>query len=59
MMGLGLDMKEKLAALGSRNFFMCPKNVGATTSSLSCGKQADTSNKNIPLPWLKFMDFLP
>ncbi|OIT08109.1 PREDICTED: uncharacterized protein At4g22758-like [Nicotiana attenuata] len=52
-----LDRKEKLTALGSRNFFMCPKNVGATTSSLSCGIQADTSNK-IPLPWLKFMDFL-
>lgn len=52
-----LDRKEKLTALASRNYFMCPKNVGATTSSLSCGKQADTSNK-IPLPWLKFMDFL-
>ncbi|KAJ8574401.1 hypothetical protein K7X08_026206 [Anisodus acutangulus] len=52
-----LDRKEKLNALGSRNFFMCPKNGGLTTSSLSCGKQADTATK-IPLPWLKFMDFL-
>lgn len=52
-----LDKEEKLNALGSRNFFMCPKNGGAATSSLSCGKQADTATK-IPLPWLKFMDFL-
>ncbi|CAN4116301.1 unnamed protein product [Withania somnifera] len=52
-----LEKEEKLNALGSRNFFMCPKNGGATTSSLSCGKQADTSTK-ISLPCLKFMDFL-
>lgn len=52
-----LEREENLNALGSRNFFMCPKNVASTTSSLSCGKQADTTTK-IPLPWLKFMDFL-
>ncbi|XP_060197049.1 uncharacterized protein At4g22758-like [Lycium barbarum] len=52
-----LKREEKLNALGSRNFFMCPRNGGPTTSSSSCGKQADTSTK-IPLPWLKFMDFL-
>ncbi|XP_059278195.1 uncharacterized protein At4g22758-like [Lycium ferocissimum] len=52
-----LKREEKLNASGSRNFFMCPRNGGPTTSSSSCGKQADTSTK-IPLPWLKFMDFL-
>ncbi|KAF3630202.1 putative bifunctional polymyxin resistance protein ArnA-like [Capsicum annuum] len=53
-----LDRTENLNALGSRNFFMCPKNGSTTTtSSLSCGKQSDTTTK-ISLPWLKFMDFL-
>ncbi|XP_055818759.1 uncharacterized protein LOC129887618 [Solanum dulcamara] len=52
-----LEREENLNALGSRNFFMCPKNDALTTSSLSCGKQVDTTTK-ISLPWLKFMDFL-
>lgn len=58
-----LDREEKLMALGSRNFFLCPTRPesagggdGATTSS-SCSKQAEKECK-IGGPWFKFMDFL-
>lgn len=68
-----LEREEKLAALGSRNFFMCRRrkevadggsNDGASTSSptssSSCSKQAEkVTELGSPLPsWLKFMTFL-
>lgn len=56
-----LDREEKLIALGSRNFFLCPKRPmeggGATTASASCSKQAEKASKP-GFAWLKFMDFL-
>jgi hypothetical protein len=60
-----LNREEKLLALGSRNFFLCPKKCGAedgpaTTSSntSSCSKQAEKARGNgFGLPWLKFMEF--
>ncbi|KAM5584396.1 hypothetical protein ABKV19_003989 [Rosa sericea] len=64
--GPGLDREEKLMALGSRNFFLCPKKSaadggssggGITTSSGSCSKQADKASKT-GFSWLKFMDSL-
>jgi len=59
--GPGLDSDEKLAALGSRNFFMCRRremaeggsNDGASTSS--CSTQAETVKLGSPFPWLKFI----
>lgn len=69
-----LDRDEKLMALGSRNFFLCPKKSGmdgascsrsgglTTTSSPSCSKEVEKevakSNGVGIHPWLKFMDFL-
>ncbi|KAJ8749968.1 hypothetical protein K2173_013883 [Erythroxylum novogranatense] len=63
-----LDREEKLAVLGSRNFFMCPKRSatdddgargcpGGLTTIWCCSKEVDTANKS-GFPWLKFMDFL-
>ncbi|KAK9665980.1 hypothetical protein RND81_14G151000 [Saponaria officinalis] len=66
-----LDRDEKLAALGSRNFFMCKRrkdviangatdgcDTGVATTS-SCSKQAEKATKfNSSWPWLKFMNFL-
>ena len=60
-----LDRAEELTALGSRNFFLCPRKQGAetsmggdfTVSSSRCTKQAAT-DISIALPWPKFMDFL-
>ncbi|KAK6163884.1 hypothetical protein DH2020_000748 [Rehmannia glutinosa] len=64
-----LDREEKLVALGSRNFFLCPKRAaemvattvesgGALTTTASrCSKEADKAIKK-GLPWLKFKDFL-
>lgn len=58
-----LERGEKLMALGSRNFFLCPKKSavdgggcggGITTS---CSKQAERASKT-GFSWLKFMDFL-
>lgn len=54
-----LDREEKLAALGSRNFFICPKKYapdaesGACVTTASCSKEAEKANR-IGLPWLKF-----
>ncbi|CAK7329287.1 unnamed protein product [Dovyalis caffra] len=66
-----LDREEELMALGSRNFFLCPKKSGmdgascsgsgglTTTSSPSCSKEVEKEvAKSGFLPWLKFMDFL-
>ncbi|KAF9676270.1 hypothetical protein SADUNF_Sadunf09G0121100 [Salix dunnii] len=66
-----LDREEKLMALGSRNFFLCPKKSrmdGAScsgsggltaTSSPSCSKEVKKEAAKSGLhPWLKFMDFL-
>ncbi|XP_074312436.1 uncharacterized protein At4g22758 [Silene latifolia] len=65
-----LDREEKLATLGSRNFFMCNRkevaahapndccNDGGATSS-SCSKEAEKATKlGSPNPWLRFMSFL-
>lgn len=60
-----LDRAEKLMALGTRNFFLCPKKLDAETSMCSdltasssrCKKQADT-DISIDLPWPKFTDFM-
>ncbi|XP_059300385.1 uncharacterized protein LOC132052733 [Lycium ferocissimum] len=60
-----LDSAEKLMALGTRNFFLCPKKLGPetsmcgelTASSSRCKKQADI-DISMYLPWPKFMDFL-
>ncbi|TMW83299.1 hypothetical protein EJD97_002197 [Solanum chilense] len=53
-----LDRAEKLVALGTRNFFLCPKKLGAETSSSSrCKKEAQTEI-SVDLPWPKFMDFM-
>ncbi|GMP98966.1 hypothetical protein CsSME_00046638 [Camellia sinensis var. sinensis] len=54
-----LDREEKLAALGSRNFFLCPKKYapdaesGGCVTTASCSKEAEKAN-SIGLPWLKF-----
>lgn len=53
-----LDRKEKVAALGSRNFFLCPENTtvgGVTTSSSSssCSNEVDKPTK-MGLSWFKF-----
>lgn len=56
-----LDHEEKLMALGSRNFFLCPKRSdvddGIPAAAATCSKQAEKASK-ISVPWLKFMDFL-
>lgn len=54
-----LDRAEKLLALGTRNFFLCPKKLGSdlTSSSSRCKKEAQTEI-SIDLPWPKFMDFM-
>lgn len=59
---------EKLLALGSRNFFLCPKAAGVvvatavqsvtTLTSRCSGEADDNGTKKGGLSWLKFMDFL-
>ncbi|MCL7034702.1 hypothetical protein MKW94_024154 [Papaver nudicaule] len=61
-----LDKEEKLIQLGSRNFFLCPKNVDVgsgpfltASSSNPCSNQAErVSNKTVQPPWCRFIDFL-
>ncbi|CDP06984.1 unnamed protein product [Coffea canephora] len=60
-----LNRDEKLMALGSRNFFLCPKKCGGTesdgavtASSSSCKGQAERATPKFGLPWLKFMEFM-
>ncbi|KAJ3671347.1 hypothetical protein LUZ60_007426 [Juncus effusus] len=56
-----LDSKEKLVALGSRNFFLCPKICPASqngvSSSNSCSDEAEKAPQ-IGIPWHRFMEFL-
>ncbi|KAL9253808.1 hypothetical protein AKJ16_DCAP03762 [Drosera capensis] len=60
-----LDGEEKLANLGSRNFFLCRRNTAAECGSgggdggnvKSCSKEAGVEAK-FGLPWLKFRNFL-
>lgn len=63
-----LHREEKLMALGSRNFFLCPKKMcgaeskedtssSSSSSTSSCSKEAGKAVK-IGIPWLKFMEFL-
>jgi hypothetical protein len=65
--GAGLDRNEKLREIGSRNFFMCPKNSigesenggdGSVTASFgSCSTQAEKPCKGFG--WLsKVYSFL-
>ncbi|KAL7084863.1 hypothetical protein ACP275_14G248300 [Erythranthe tilingii] len=66
-----LDREEKLMELGSRNFFLCPKEAAAAAAaattnsgggacvmtSAKCSKEVvDEAMKD--LPWLKLMNFL-
>lgn len=60
-----LDREERLVALGSRNFFLCPAKASPAAGSggggidgvtTSCSKQAEKDNK-IGVPWLKFLSF--
>ncbi|KAI8573519.1 hypothetical protein RHMOL_Rhmol01G0284100 [Rhododendron molle] len=65
-----LDREEKLTALGSRNFFLCPKkpppapapasggggDCATAAKTVSCSKEAEKANKG-GLPWLKFLSF--
>lgn len=62
-----LNKEEKLMALGSRNFFLCPKKAVEASSdgghvttapTSSCSKEAAKPTKINGLPWLKFMEFL-
>lgn len=57
---VGLNVEEKLMALGSRNFFLCRNTAvvavvgsGGEPPTSSCSRAA----KKQGLPWLKFMDF--
>ncbi|KAK6788010.1 hypothetical protein RDI58_016535 [Solanum bulbocastanum] len=60
-----LDRAEKLMALGTRNFFLCPKKLGEetsmcsdlTSSSSRCKKEAQTEI-SLDLPSPTFMDFM-
>lgn len=62
-----LNREEKLLALGSRNFFLCPKRKclteseedtsSSSSSSSSCSTEAGKTAK-IGIPWLKFMEFM-
>ncbi|KAH6814695.1 hypothetical protein C2S51_023713 [Perilla frutescens var. frutescens] len=58
-----LNREQKLAELGSRNFFLCPKKAAAAADGggasvvSSCSGEAENRAKT-GLPWLKFMDFL-
>ncbi|KAI7746647.1 hypothetical protein M8C21_014209 [Ambrosia artemisiifolia] len=60
-----LSRDAKLNELGSRNFFLCPKQTatiaenggGMTASSSSCSKEAEKGAKGGAV-WLKFMEFM-
>ncbi|KAF8039550.1 hypothetical protein BT93_B1920 [Corymbia citriodora subsp. variegata] len=59
-----LDREEKLMALGSRNFFVCPKKAladataaAAAAATSSCSREAQKAAKTA-FNWFKFMDFL-
>ncbi|XP_076922063.1 uncharacterized protein LOC143583716 [Bidens hawaiensis] len=66
-----LSPKAKLNELGSRNFFLCPKQSATgvgyeetgggyramTSSSSACSKEAEKGAKGGPV-WLKFMEFM-
>ncbi|XP_057547840.1 uncharacterized protein LOC130826260 [Amaranthus tricolor] len=59
-----LERDEKIAELGSRNFFLCKKRkeIGEASSSSSCSTQAEKAtmlgSASACPPWLKFMNFL-
>ncbi|XP_021732810.1 uncharacterized protein At4g22758-like [Chenopodium quinoa] len=55
-----LDREEKIAELGSRNFFLCKKRKEVAETASSCAKQADQATKLASPcpPWLKFISFL-
>nr|XP_043636708.1 uncharacterized protein LOC122607742 [Erigeron canadensis] len=52
-----LSPGEKLNELGSRNFFLCPKQSAISSSSSTCSKEAEKEAKN-GLGWLRFMEFM-
>ncbi|KAL3654299.1 hypothetical protein CASFOL_003980 [Castilleja foliolosa] len=58
-----LDRDEKLVALGSRNFFLCPKTAAEVVAGAGgapitrCSKEVDKTIRK-GSPWLKIMDFL-
>ncbi|KAL4182470.1 hypothetical protein AMTRI_Chr11g93440 [Amborella trichopoda] len=49
-----LDPNEKLIGLGSRNFFLCPRDT-VNNNTTTCSNQAEKPNSK---SWLRFMDFL-
>lgn len=53
-----LDREEKIATLGSRNFFLCKRKTAGDGVVLvsSCSTQAE--KLGFPSPWLKFMSFM-
>ncbi|EYU36098.1 hypothetical protein ABFS82_14G235700 [Erythranthe guttata] len=62
-----LDREEKIMELGSRNFFLCPKEAAATTNtsggacvmtSAKCSKEVVDEAMKKDLPWLKLLNFL-
>ena len=65
----GLDRKEKLLELGSRNFFLCPRKAATTvegsvtTSFASCAKEAKKERQGCGgggggFAWFKLMQFM-
>lgn len=64
MASTGINREENLMALGSRNFFLCPKKKAATTVSHGAAAAAGASSKEVAKPsyiglhGLKLMDIL-
>lgn len=56
-----LNREEKLIDLGSRNFFLCPKEEETednSCSTTSCCKEAEKVSLKSSIPWLKFIAYL-
>uniref|UniRef100_J3LDE1 DUF7054 domain-containing protein n=2 Tax=Oryza brachyantha TaxID=4533 RepID=J3LDE1_ORYBR len=64
-----LGPEEKLTELGSRSFFLCPKNAAAAAATVSSGEgagglsgdeEANSAKKpNVLAPWLGLIRFCP
>ncbi|XP_068661172.1 uncharacterized protein At4g22758-like [Aristolochia californica] len=52
-----LDRNEQLIALGSRNFFLCPKPAQAAVGTSSCSREAEKAPTDT-FSWTKIMRFL-
>ncbi|XP_071708254.1 uncharacterized protein [Rutidosis leptorrhynchoides] len=52
-----LDPDEKLIELGSRSFFLCPKQIGVTMTSAPASASSSTCSKEVErVGWFRFMD---